>query len=232
MVGYVRVSSEQQARSGLGMADQQAKITAVAEREGWTIVEWAIDDDETGNNTDRPGFKRAMQLIADHEADGLVAAKLDRVCRSVIDFAELLAWFTAGHKALVVLDPMIDTSTASGRLVANVFAAVAAWEADVIAARTSDALQAKRAQGLTICRPSVSDDTGLTERIRTMHAAGLSLHAIARQLTAKGIPTVRGGAEWRASSVQVALGYKRPKVRKAADLPTIRRQHQTSRKAV
>jgi DNA invertase Pin-like site-specific DNA recombinase len=55
----------------------------------------------------------------------------------VIDFAELLAWFTAGRKTLAILDPAIDTSTPSGRLVANVFAAVAEGEADVIADRTS-----------------------------------------------------------------------------------------------
>jgi len=224
MVAYVRVSSDGQARSGLGMKAQRAAIAAAAQREGWQIIDWATDNGESAKTTDRPGFHRALDLVADGSADGLVAAKLDRVCRSVIDFASLLAWFTNGSKSLVVLDPAIDTTTASGRLVANVFAAVAEWERDVIADRTSAALQAKRASGLAICRPSVADDPKLTKRIRAMADDGLSLHDIARELSAKGVPTVRGGSQWRASSVQAALGYKRPKTHRAADLPVIKRQ--------
>jgi DNA invertase Pin-like site-specific DNA recombinase len=224
MVAYVRVSSDQQARSGLGLDAQKAAIAAASEREGWVIVNWLVDGGETGKDTDRPALREALGMIADGQADGMVAAKLDRICRSVIDFAELLAWFTAAQKTLAILDPAIDTSTASGRLVANVFAAVAEWEADGIADRSSAALQAKRASGLPICRPSVADDAELISRIRSMREGGASMHAIARQLNTDGIPTRRGGSEWRASSVQAALGYKRPPSRrKAADLPVIRR---------
>jgi DNA invertase Pin-like site-specific DNA recombinase len=162
MVGYCRVSTDRQAHSGLGLSDQKSRITTAADREGWTIVAWKVDRGETGKDTDRPEFRSGVQMIADDEADGLVAAKLDRICRSVIDFAEVLVWFTSGAKTLSILDPAIDTSTSSGRLVANVFAAVAEWEADVIADRTADALAAKRAAGLPICRPSVADDSELT----------------------------------------------------------------------
>jgi DNA invertase Pin-like site-specific DNA recombinase len=225
MVGYLRVSSGQQARSGLGEAAQKSSIQAAAEREGWTIVAWMVDRGETGKNTDRPEFTAAVAMIADGQADGLVAAKLDRVCRSVIDFAELLAWFTAGDKVLAILDPAIDTSTPSGRLVANVFAAVAEWEADVIADRTSQALQAKRASGLPICRPSVADDSELTARIRSLRDGGLTLQAVADTLNAEGVPTLRGAALWRPSAVQSALGYRRPRSpHKAASLPEIRRR--------
>jgi DNA invertase Pin-like site-specific DNA recombinase len=225
MVGYCRVSSSGQARSGLGLEAQKAAINAAADREGWAVVAWQVDAAETGKNTDRPAFRAAMWAIADGEADGLVAAKLDRVCRSVIDFAELLAWFTKADRALVVLDPAIDTSTASGRLVANVFAAVAEWEADVIADRTSVALQAKRASGQAISRPSVLDDEALLARVRAMREAGMSMAAIAAQLDADDVPTVRGGLKWRVSSVQAALGYKRPAAaRKAADLPPVPRR--------
>jgi DNA invertase Pin-like site-specific DNA recombinase len=232
MVGYLRVSSGHQARSGLGEAAQRAKITAAARVEGWDIVAWKIDRGETGKDTDRPGFTAAMQMIADHEADGLIAAKLDRVARSVIDFASLLAWFTAGEKVLAILDPAIDTSTPSGRLVANVFAAVAEWEGDVISDRTSQALQAKRASGLAICRPSVADDQELVGRIQSLRHNGATLQAIADRLNAEGVPTLRGAAQWRPSAVQSALGYKRPrKAHKAADLPEIKRARRRARKA-
>jgi len=225
MVAYVRVSSSQQAHSGLGLDAQRSAIQAAASHEGWEIVSWHVDAGETGKHTDRPEFRDAVQVVADGRADGLVAAKLDRVARSVIDFAELLAWFTAGQRTLAILDPAIDTSTSSGRLVANVFAAVAEWEADVIADRTSAALAAKRAQGHAICRPSVADNPGLTARIVTMRERGMTLAKIAEALNAAHIPTVRGGTEWRASSVQAALGYRRPPAqRKSTELPEIARR--------
>ena len=82
----------------------------------------------------------AAQAIANSDADGLTAAKLDRVARSVIDFASRLAWVHERRENTPILDPAIDTSSASGRLVANVFAAVAEWEGDTISERTTQAL--------------------------------------------------------------------------------------------
>lgn len=230
MVGYLRVSSNHQAKSGLGEAAQRAKIKAAAEVEGWEIVAWKIDRGETGKNANRQGLLDALELIAGHEADGLVAAKLDRLCRSVIDFATLLKWFTAGEKVLAILDPAIDTSSPSGRLVANVFAAVAEWEGDVISERTSAALEAKRASGAAICRPSVVDNADLVARIQALRDEGATLQGICDTLNAEGVPTLRGGAEWRPSAVQRVLGYQRPrKAHRAADLPEIKRARSRSR---
>jgi DNA invertase Pin-like site-specific DNA recombinase len=212
-----------QARSGFGEAAQRANIMLVAEREGWDII-WLMDG-QSGKDRDRPAFLRALQMIADHEADGLVSAKLDRVARSVQDFSQLMSWFVAGEKMLVILDPAIDTSTPNGRLVANVLASVAEWERDVIAGRTSDALQAKRALGAAICRASVVDDQELVRRIRSLRDGGASLQKIADVLNREGVPTLRGGTEWRVSAVQSALGYRRPpKEHKAPDLPQIKRR--------
>jgi hypothetical protein len=118
-------------------------------------------------------------------------------------FAELLAWFTAGGKTLAILDPSLDTSTPSGRLIANIFASVAEWETDTIAARSSEALQAKRAAGpINPSRPAVADNGELAGRILALRAGGTNLARIAETLNAGKVPTVRGGATWRASSVQ------------------------------
>jgi hypothetical protein len=97
------------------------------------------------------------------------------------------------------------------------------WERDVIAGRTSDALQAKRASGAAICRASVVDDQELVRRIRSLREGGASLQKIAETLNADGVPTLRGGAEWRVSAVQSALGYRRPpKEHEAPDLPQMK----------
>ena len=102
--------------------------------------------------------------------------------------------------SLALLDLDLDTTTAAGRLVLTVFAAVAAWERDVIAERTSAALQAKKAAGHRLGRP-VEQSSAARERVRELRATGASLGATARALNAEGVATARGG-RWHASSVR------------------------------
>jgi DNA invertase Pin-like site-specific DNA recombinase len=227
LIGYVRVSTAEQARSGLGAAAQRAKIAEAVARDGHQIVDVIADDGEHGTSLQRPGLHRALEAIAAGEADGLVAVKLDRVSRSVVDFGTLLAWFTEAKAALVILDPAIDTTTAAGRLVANVFASVAEWEADTITERTRDALAAKRARGERIGRPAVVEDARLAKRIRSMRDRGMTLRAIADKLNEDGVPTVRSAARWQVSAVQSVLGYRRPPGRRNADLPDPRPRRRT-----
>lgn len=228
LIGYVRVSTQSQADSGLGLAAQKAKITAAAHAAGHELVEIVVDGAEHGTSLDRPGLRRALAAIAGGQAEGLIAAKLDRLSRSVIDFSTLLGWFTDARAALVVLDPSIDTTTAAGRLVAQVFAAVAEWEAGTIAERTKDALAAKRSNGQAISRPAIVDQPELAARIRAMRDAGMTLRAIADRLTADGVPTARGG-RWSPSALQAVLGYRRPSRRRSVDLPNPRpRRRQTA----
>ena len=229
VVGYVRVSTSEQGHSGLGISAQEAAIRTAVEQHGWTLVEIITDKASSGKNLDRPGLARALDLIATGKAGGLVAAKLDRISRSVIDFATLVEWFLRAGAALVAIDVGVDTSTPGGKLVANVFASVAEWERETIAARTKDGLAALRARGRPISRPAVSDNPELAERIRALRQAGASYQAIADTLNAEGVPTLRGAAAWRVSSVQAAAGYRRPPARKrTAELPRINRRRRAS----
>ncbi len=225
------MSTAEQAASGLGAAAQRAKIAEAAAREGHQVVEVIADDGQHGTNLQRPGLRRALEAIAAGEADGLVAVKLDRVSRSVVDFGTVLEWFTEAKAALVIRDPAIDTTTAAGRLVANVFASVAEWEADTITERTRDALAAKRARGERIGRPAVVEDLKLAKRIRALRSKGMTMRAIADKLTADGVPTVRGGGRWQVSAVQSVLGYRRPRTRRNADLPDPRPRRKTRKAA-
>lgn len=183
------------------------------------------DEGESGKDLRRPGLTRALEMISTGEASGVVAAKLDRITRSVLDFASLLPWFDEAGATLVALDLGIDTSTPGGRLVANVFASVAEWERDTIAARTKEGLAALRAKGCAVSRPAVADRPDLSRRIAAMRRSGKTLQAIADTLNSEGVPTMRGGAAWRVSSVQAAAGYQRPPSRrKPTDLPQIKRR--------
>jgi DNA invertase Pin-like site-specific DNA recombinase len=226
MIGYARVSTAEQASSGLGIAAQAAAIQDAAARNGWELVEIVRDEGASGKDLDRVGLRRVLESIASGDADGVVAAKLDRVSRSLVHVAHLLDWFTRADATLVALDVGLDTSTPAGRLVASVMASVGQWERETIAARTVDALAVRRSQGKAVSRPAVAERAPeVAERIRDERAAGRTWQAIADGLNEDGIPTVRGGAMWRVSAVQSAAGYRRPPARpKDADLPVLRRR--------
>jgi len=230
LIGYCRVSSDDQARSGLGVGAQRKTIREACDRNGWELVDVAVDDGESGKSLDRPALLAALQTIADGGADGLAVSKLDRATRSVQDFAALLDWFLEADATFVACDLQIDTSTPGGRLVANIFASVAEWETGVIATRTREGLAALRHQGRPITRPSAADQPRLTARIASMRGSGMTYQAIADTLNAEFVPTLRGGSEWRVSSVQAAAGYRRPPPkRKHANLPVLHRRRSSRR---
>lgn len=225
MLAYLRVSTEEQALHGYGLDAQELELRRAFEYEGWELVELIRDEGQSGKDLDRPGLKRALELIASGDADGLVVSKLDRLSRSVIDFSDLLEWFEHAGARFVALDLKVDTTTPSGRMIASILVVIAEWERGTIAARTKAGLAAKRANGQPTGRPAVADRPELLDRIQAMRAQGMSLRGIADQLNTDGIPTLRGAGQWRPSSVQSAAGYQRPKPRRRrAELPLIPRR--------
>jgi DNA invertase Pin-like site-specific DNA recombinase len=213
MVLYIRVSTEEQARSGLGLEAQRAELERAAEYRDWVVVELVADEGASGKDLVRPGLKRALQLIVDGKADGLAVAKLDRLSRSVVDAGSLAEWFDEIDARLVLLDLNIDTGTPSGRMIYGIISSMAQWERETIGARTRDGLAQLRLQGKPTGRPAVADLPELSDRIRLMRAQGMTLQAIADQLNSERVPTLRGGSMWRVSSVENAAGYRRRRPR-------------------
>ncbi len=221
MIGYCRVSTGEQALSGLGLADQRMRIRDMARAREWRITRIVEDEGQSAGTLERPGLTVALEALIAGKADGLVVAKLDRLSRSTVDLGLLLEWFADHDKAFVSLDLGVDTTTAGGQLVVNVLGAVAQWERATIAERTRAALAQLKAQGKPVGRPSVADDPELAARIKRMREDDeMTLRQIADQLTAEGIPTARGAAKWAPSAVQTVLGYRRPRrARRRVDLP-------------
>lgn len=209
VVAYVRVSTGEQATSGLGLDAQRATIQAEADRRGWTIVEWCEDAGASAKSmANRPGLAEALAAIENGQAAGIVVAKLDRLSRSLVDFAGLMARASVEGWNLVALDLGVDLSTPAGRFLANVMASAAEWEREIIGARTRDALAAKKAAGATLGRPRQLPDA-VRERIVSAHQAGASFATIARDLTADNVPTAQGGAKWWPSTVRaIATGER------------------------
>lgn len=209
VIGYARVSTDEQAASGAGMAAQRAAIAAEAERRGWTVVELVEDGGWSAKDLRRPGIARTLELLAAGEADTLVVAKLDRLSRSMLDFAGLMETARRQGWAVVALDVNVDTTTPSGEMVAGVTAVVAQYERRLIGQRTRDGLAAKRAQGVRLGRPSTLP-RAVAARIAAERAEGRTLGAIADALNAEGVPTGQNGKQWYPSSVRAVLAATRP----------------------
>lgn len=157
----------------------------------------------------RPGLAYVLDRIATHEADGLVVAELSRLTPSVAELGTIIELLARSKARLVAAAHGLDTQCEAGRLAANLLIEVSRWDRRRLSERTRDGLQAARRGGRPTGRPAVTDDPELTKRITRMRAQGMTLQAIADQLNRDGVPTVRGGAEWRHSSVQAAAGYRR-----------------------
>jgi DNA invertase Pin-like site-specific DNA recombinase len=127
-------------------------------------------------------------------------AKLDRLSRSLLDFATLMELAARPSWELVVLDLGIDPTEPSGRLMASVMASFAEYERHIVGRRTSAALQQKKTAGARLGRPRTLAPA-VTARIVAERAAGLSMPAIARGLNEDGIPTARGGRSWLPGTV-------------------------------
>jgi DNA invertase Pin-like site-specific DNA recombinase len=204
VIGYVRVSTDEQADKGAGLEAQRIAIRTEAERRGWTLVAM-YDDAASGKSTNgRGGLTAALIAVESGGADGLVVAKLDRLIRSLADFSALMERSRKRGWELVVLDLNVDTTTPTGEAMANMLAVFAQWERRVIGQRTREGLAVKRAQGVRLGRPCTLDPEVRT-RIKNMNATGKSRAAIARTLNAEGIPTAHGGKRWYGSSVLSVL---------------------------
>ncbi|EAP99442.1 cassette chromosome recombinase B [Janibacter sp. HTCC2649] len=202
VIAYVRVSTDEQAGSGLGIAAQRAAITDEAERRGWELI-WIEDAGVSAGSLDRPGLAHAREMLAAGKADGLVVSKLDRLSRSMLDFATVMDEARKQKWSLITLDLGVDMTTPSGQLLANVFAAFAAFERELIRQRTRDALQAAKARGQRLGRPRLTPDD-VVARVVAL-SANLSASQVAKALTAEGVPTTRGAAEWRPSTIRRLL---------------------------
>jgi DNA invertase Pin-like site-specific DNA recombinase len=205
VVGYTRVSTDEQGQSGLGLAAQRAAIEAEVERRDWELVQVYEDAGASGKSlAGRAALGNALKVLDAHDADALVVAKLDRLSRSLLDFASLMESARKRGWALVILDLGVDTTTPSGEMIANVMATFAQFERRLIGQRTKDALAVKKRQGARLGRPVAVDKT-VARRIVRERNRGRSLRAIADGLNKDKVATGHGGARWHGSTVKAIL---------------------------
>lgn len=214
-IGYIRVSTQEQATSGYSLDAQKAKLEAYAALYDIELTDIVIDAGVSAKSLKREGLQRVLQTLDNGGADAVLIFKLDRLTRSVKDWNVLIEkYFT--NKALLSVSDQIDTRTAAGRLCLNVLMSVAQWERETIGERTSTALQYKKSQGQHIgsvpygyeaidkTLAVVESEAAAIALIKDMKEQGLKLQAIADELNSQGIATKRGG-KWYATSVKNIL---------------------------
>jgi peptidoglycan hydrolase-like protein with peptidoglycan-binding domain len=194
-VGYVTVTDADE-RAELELRHQIGALDAACERRGWRLIEVARDVGE-GPDTrlHRPGLSHVLERLAGNDGQCLVVAELRRLGSSAAELGRVLGRLRDRGVRLVAVDVDLDTEAPDGRLAADALISVGE-------------LDSSRA---ALGRPAVRDLPALKEHIVAMRSAGMTLQSIADRLNEEGVPTLRGGREWRPSSVQVAAGYRRPR---------------------
>lgn len=211
-VSYLRVSTQRQGRSGLGLEAQREAVAGYLNGGRWNLIAETVEV-ESGKRNDRPKLAEALRLCRVHGAT-LIIAKLDRLARNVNFISNLME---SGVEFIAVDLPQAN------RLTVHIMAAMAEHEAAMISARTKAALTAAKARGTKLggrrwnsdkiaskgqqasvqvrqdaASKRASDLLPMIESIKSEGA--VSLRQIAAELNERGIPTARGGS-WSATQV-------------------------------
>jgi DNA invertase Pin-like site-specific DNA recombinase len=197
-VGYVRVSTQGQADDGVSLEAQRAKLAAYCQLNDGELLEVFADEGVSGTDRSRAGLAAAMALAKKHRA-ALVVYSLSRLTRSTRHALELADELERAGCDLVSLSEKIDTTTPAGRMVFRLLAALAEFERDQTAARTSDALQHLKRQGRrygTVPHGMRAVEGGRLEQdqaeqeilriVRELRADGMSLREISAELASRG----------------------------------------------
>lgn len=214
-IGYVRVSSDQQAESGAGLAAQRASIDAYAKRAGLEVAAVFEDAGVSGaaGLEDRPGLMAAIGCL--RRGDVLLIAKRDRIGRDVLAVMAIEKAIGRRGASVVSCDGVGNGDGAADVFMRQVMDAAAQFERGLIRARTKAAMAEKRKAGHRIGEipfgwtlgadgrlVEVESEQVVIRLIMECRQAGMSLRAIADALTAETVPTKRGSARWTHSTVQ------------------------------
>jgi DNA invertase Pin-like site-specific DNA recombinase len=204
-VAYVILyGRESTADQELGLQAQHTRLEHEAAYRSWSDTIYIEDAGYSARSLNRPGIKRALEMLSRGEAHTLVACKLDRLSRSVTDFLALVTLAEQQGWNLIVLDLGLDLASPNGRFVATIMSSVAQLERELIGQRTREALQVKKSQGVKLGRP-VRVEPSTREFIVRARSEGFTLTAIADTLTNKGIPTAQNGKKWYPSTISAIL---------------------------
>lgn len=223
-VGYIRVSTQEQACEGVSLDAQRDKLTMYCQLQGITLLDIKADEGVTGSTLNRRGLQAALKMLSRGQADTLVVVKVDRLSRSLGDLCALVdEYFRHDRYHLLSLCGMANTHTAAGRMLLMNLGNYAQFEREMISERTREAMQYLKQKGIVLGSPIYGyrvsrqlDDKGrrvveedpteqaTLRRMIALREAGMGCSAIARTLNSDGVPA-RGGGAWGCRFVSVLL---------------------------
>ena len=205
--GYIRVSTEEQAREGYGLAAQEQAVRAYCQAQGWELVEVYADAGRSGSSTrDREALAKLLEEAQNGALERVVFWKLDRLARNLRDLLEICDRLEALGVGIVSVQESFDTGTATGRMMRNVLGSLAEFERETIVDRIKAGIAEKARQGelvgplpLGYTRDesgAVILDSGTAPLIRdafVRYATGrYSLREMARWANDMGLRSVKG----------------------------------------
>ena len=206
-VGYIRVSTQEQATDGVSLDTQRAKIEAWATLHDASVIEVYVDEGISGHKgrAERPGLDAALTTACEHGA-ALVVYSLSRLARNTKETIEIGECLAECGADLVSLSENIDTTTAAGKMVFRMLAVLAEFERDQVSERTKAAMAHKKAQGQRVgsvpwglevggdgkTLVASEEDEKLRRRVKAMSRRGMSVRAIAAKLAGEGVTSKRG----------------------------------------
>lgn len=213
-IGYIRVSTEEQAKEGISLQHQREKIVAYARLHDIELIEIIEDRGVSAKDIKgRPGFTR---LLGELGYDAVIVYKLDRMFRNAAEALQVAECFNQNCVALHSVTEKLDTQSAMGRFFFTIAAAFAEMERNLISERTKDAIGHKRAKGEVYNHVPYGyekqgsklyedryEQAQLTW-MKTKRADGWTLLQIANQLNENGVPTKTGG-RWQPQTVKNIL---------------------------
>jgi site-specific DNA recombinase len=216
-IGYVRVSTEEQAREGISLENQKVKICTYCDLHNFELETIIEDAGKSGKDLNREGVQELIQKVKDKRIGAVLVYKLDRLSRKVIDTLNLIELMKKNHVEFHSIIDSIDTKTAMGKFFINIMASLAQMERDLISERTKDALQMKiikneRAGQIPYGWVLANDGKTLVMNveeqkviriIKNLHGEGYNYSAICRELARKGYQPL--GSYWYAQSVKNIL---------------------------
>jgi site-specific DNA recombinase len=218
-IGYVRVSTEDQAKEGVSLDNQKSKIKAYCLLKDLELREVIEDAGISAKNLRRPGVQKVLKLARRREVDAIVVYKLDRIFRSTVDALETTKAFDKWGVSFHSIEETLDTRSAMGRFFFTLTAALAEMERRLIGERTKAALSHKRSRNektggdipygydLTPAGILIKNETEqeVIRFIRRLDRDGYSLRKICRELEKAGHLTKRGNVVWQPSTVAKIL---------------------------
>lgn len=202
---YTRVSTEDQARQGYSLAAQRKRLRSFCSAQGWFVVDEYVDDGYTGRDIRRPQYRRMME--EQDRWDSILVLKMDRIHRNSRNFMSMMDDLRRWEKDFVSATESLDTSTATGRFVADMLQRIAQLESEQTGERVYMGMKEKAQEGgfngmsapfgyevrrgrLVLNRR----EAATVRRICEWRRQGRTLAWIAAQLNTQGVPTKKGKA--------------------------------------